>query len=65
LIEPGYIVTNFQQTAKELAEPCVESARTSPYEKIYSGAWAGATQPRPFEVHARGLRLGDFAAIES
>jgi len=46
LIEPGYIVTNFQQTAKELAEPYVESARTSPYEKIYSGAWAGANEGR-------------------
>ena len=46
LIEPGYIVTNFQQTAKELAEPYVESAKTSPYEKIYSGAWAGAKEGR-------------------
>ncbi len=46
LIEPGYIVTNFQQTAKELAEPYVEAAKSSPYEKIYSGAWAGATAGR-------------------
>jgi NAD(P)-dependent dehydrogenase (short-subunit alcohol dehydrogenase family) len=46
LIEPGYIVTNFQQTAKDLAQPYVESAKTSPYEKIYSGAWAGATKGR-------------------
>ena len=46
LIEPGYIVTNFQQTAKDLAQPYVESAKTSPYEKIYSGAWAGAAQGR-------------------
>lgn len=46
LIEPGYIVTNFQQTAKELAQPYVESAKTSPYEKIYAGAWAGAAKGR-------------------
>jgi NAD(P)-dependent dehydrogenase (short-subunit alcohol dehydrogenase family) len=46
LIEPGYIVTNFQQTAKELAQPYVEAAKTSPYEKIYTGAWAGASRGR-------------------
>jgi NAD(P)-dependent dehydrogenase (short-subunit alcohol dehydrogenase family) len=46
LIEPGYIVTNFQQTAKDLAQPYAGSAKTSPYEKIYAGAWAGATKGR-------------------
>ena len=46
LIEPGYIVTNFQQTAKELAQPYVDGAKSSPYERIYSGAWAGATKGR-------------------
>ena len=46
LIEPGYIVTNFQQTASELAQPYVEAAQNSPYAKIYSGAWAGATKGR-------------------
>ncbi len=46
LIEPGYIVTNFQQTAKDLAQSYVESAKTSPYEKIYSGASAGAAKGR-------------------
>ena len=46
LIEPGYIVTNFQQTAKELAEPYVEKANTSPYAKIYNAACAGANQSR-------------------
>jgi short-subunit dehydrogenase len=46
LIEPGYINTNFQQTAKELAQPYVEHATTSPYAQIYSGAWAGANQSR-------------------
>lgn len=46
LIEPGYIVTNFQQTAKELAQPYAEAAKTSPYGKIYFGAWQGANQGR-------------------
>jgi NAD(P)-dependent dehydrogenase (short-subunit alcohol dehydrogenase family) len=46
LIEPGYIATSFQQTAKELAQPYVEGAKTSPYATIYSGAWAGAEQGR-------------------
>lgn len=46
LIEPGYIVTNFQQTAKELAQPYVEAAKDSPYQKIYEGAWNGANRGR-------------------
>jgi NAD(P)-dependent dehydrogenase (short-subunit alcohol dehydrogenase family) len=46
LIEPGYILTNFQQTAKELAQPYVEASKTSPYAKIYSGAWEGANKGR-------------------
>lgn len=46
LIEPGYIVTNFQKTAKELAEPYAEKAASSPYAKIYNAAWKGANQAR-------------------
>jgi len=46
LIEPGYIMTNFQQTAKELAQSYVEGSTISPYAKIYSGAIAGATSSR-------------------
>ena len=46
LIEPGYIMTNFQQTAKELAQSYVEGSTVSPYAKIYSGAIAGATTSR-------------------
>jgi NAD(P)-dependent dehydrogenase (short-subunit alcohol dehydrogenase family) len=46
LIEPGYIVTNFQQTASELAKPYVEASKNSPYAKIYSGAWTGANKGR-------------------
>jgi len=46
LIEPGYIVTNFQQTAKDLAQPYVEKAKDSQYQKIYEGAWKGANKGR-------------------
>jgi len=46
LIEPGYIVTNFQQTAKDLAERYVASAKSGPYGKIYEGAWDGANEGR-------------------
>jgi len=46
LIEPGYIVTNFQQTAKQLGQPYVEGAKTGPYAKIYSGAWEGSNKGR-------------------
>jgi len=46
LIEPGYIVTNFQQTARQLAQPYEEAAKTSPYAKIYSGAREGANKGR-------------------
>lgn len=46
LIEPGYMVTNFQQTAKDLAQPYVEKAKDSPYQKIYEGAWKGANKGR-------------------
>lgn len=46
LIEPGYIATNFQQTAKQLAQPYAEAAKTSPYARIYAGAWEGANKGR-------------------
>jgi NAD(P)-dependent dehydrogenase (short-subunit alcohol dehydrogenase family) len=46
LIEPGYIVTNFQQTATALAKPYVDAAQSSPYAKVYSGAWSGANKGR-------------------
>ena len=46
LIEPGYIMTNFQQTAKGLAESYIEGSAASPYAKIYEGAIAGATNSR-------------------
>ena len=46
LIEPGYIMTNFQQTAKGLAESYIEGSASSPYAKIYEGSIAGATSSR-------------------
>jgi NAD(P)-dependent dehydrogenase (short-subunit alcohol dehydrogenase family) len=46
LIEPGYIITNFQQTARELAQPYADAAKSSPYGKIYEGAWRGAGESR-------------------
>jgi NAD(P)-dependent dehydrogenase (short-subunit alcohol dehydrogenase family) len=46
LIEPGYIVTNFQQTAKDLGQSYVQGAQSGPYAKVYAGAWAGANKGR-------------------
>jgi len=46
LIEPGYIMTNFQQTSRELAQPYAEGAKSSPYKAIYEGAWRGASSSR-------------------
>jgi short-subunit dehydrogenase len=46
LIEPGYIMTNFQQTAKEQARSYIEGSSASPYAIIYAGAIAGATNSR-------------------
>jgi NAD(P)-dependent dehydrogenase (short-subunit alcohol dehydrogenase family) len=46
LIEPGYILTNFQQTARELAAPYAAKAAEGPYAKVYGGAWQGASDAR-------------------
>jgi NAD(P)-dependent dehydrogenase (short-subunit alcohol dehydrogenase family) len=46
LIEPGYIVTSFQQTSRDLAKAYVEAAPQSPYAKVYEGAWEGANKGR-------------------
>jgi NAD(P)-dependent dehydrogenase (short-subunit alcohol dehydrogenase family) len=46
LIEPGYIVTSFQQTSKDLAKDYVEAAPQGPYAKVYEGAWEGANKGR-------------------
>lgn len=46
LVEPGYIITSFQQTAADLAQPYVEKFKSGPYAKIYEGAWAGSKSGR-------------------
>src|SRR5437879_9417151 len=46
LIEPGYIMTNFQRTAKDAAESYIEGSAASPYAKIYEGAIAGTPNSR-------------------
>ena len=46
LIEPGYIMTNFQQTAKEQAQSYIDGSAAGPYAKIYAGAIAGVTNSR-------------------
>jgi short-subunit dehydrogenase len=46
LIEPGYIMTNLQNTAAELIEPYADKITAGPYARIYSGAFAGATSAR-------------------
>jgi NAD(P)-dependent dehydrogenase (short-subunit alcohol dehydrogenase family) len=46
LIEPGYIMTNFSQTAKELAHTYFEGSSKSPYAKIYAGFIEGSGSSR-------------------
>ncbi|HUL34331.1 MAG TPA: SDR family oxidoreductase [Candidatus Eisenbacteria bacterium] len=46
LIEPGYIMTNFQQTARELAQEYTDRASQSTYAKIYDGAISAANSSR-------------------
>ncbi len=46
LIEPGYIVTNIQQTAMDLARAYQEKIKSGPYAKIYSTYWASAKSTR-------------------
>jgi len=46
LIEPGYIVTNIQQTALELAQSYEKEFKSGPYAKIYATYWSSATSTR-------------------
>src|SRR5712692_7558328 len=46
LIEPGYIVTNIQQTAIDLARAYQEKIKSGPYAKIYATYWASAKSTR-------------------
>ena len=46
LIEPGYIVTNIQQTAVQLVQRYQEKIQNGPYAKVYAGSWSGAKSSR-------------------
>jgi NAD(P)-dependent dehydrogenase (short-subunit alcohol dehydrogenase family) len=46
LIEPGYIVTNIQETAVQLVQPYQEKIQNGPYAKVYAGSWSGAKSSR-------------------
>jgi len=46
LIEPGYIVTNIQQTAVQLVQPYQEKIQNGPCAKVYAGSWSGAKSSR-------------------
>jgi NAD(P)-dependent dehydrogenase (short-subunit alcohol dehydrogenase family) len=46
LIEPGYIVTNIQQTAVEAAQPYLDKIKKGPYARVYASAWEGAKSSR-------------------
>src|SRR5712692_2225019 len=46
LIQPGYIVTNIQNTAVELAKPYMEKIKDGPYARIYEALWSSAKESR-------------------
>lgn len=46
LIEPGYIATNIQQTAVELAKSYKEKIQSGPYAALYARAWSSAKGSR-------------------
>ena len=46
LIQPGYIVTNIQNTAMDLAEPYQEKFKNGPYAKIYASYLGNAKSTR-------------------
>jgi len=46
LIQPGYIVTNIQSTAMDLAQTYQEKFKTGPYAKIYASYLGNATSTR-------------------
>ncbi len=46
LIEPGYIVTNIQQTALELAQSYQEKFKSGPYAKLYASYLSSAKNTR-------------------
>jgi NAD(P)-dependent dehydrogenase (short-subunit alcohol dehydrogenase family) len=46
LIQPGYIVTNIQKTAMDLAQSYQEKIASGPYAKIYATYWTSAKTTR-------------------
>jgi NAD(P)-dependent dehydrogenase (short-subunit alcohol dehydrogenase family) len=46
LIEPGYIVTNIQNIAVEMAKPYGEKIKSGPYARIYEALWTSARESR-------------------
>jgi NAD(P)-dependent dehydrogenase (short-subunit alcohol dehydrogenase family) len=46
LIQPGYIVTNIQPTAMNLAQPYLDKIKTGPYAKIYATYMGNASSTR-------------------
>ncbi len=46
LIEPGYIVTNIQNTAAELIKPYAEKIKSGPYARIYEALLSNAKHSR-------------------
>lgn len=46
LIQPGYIVTNIQSTAMDLAQPYQEKFKSGPYARMYAAYWESAGSAR-------------------
>src|SRR5437660_9281947 len=46
LIQPGYIVTNIQNTAMDLAQPYQEKFKSGPYARIYASYLGNASSAR-------------------
>lgn len=46
LIEPGYIITGFQQTAANLMRPYEERFKNGPYARLYEGAFGSSQRGR-------------------
>ena len=46
LIQPGYIMTNIQSTAMDLAQPYQEKFKTGPYARIYASYLGNASSTR-------------------
>jgi NAD(P)-dependent dehydrogenase (short-subunit alcohol dehydrogenase family) len=66
LIEPGYIVTNIQNTAADLMKPYAEKIKTGPYARIYAALLSNAKQSRASsEATPEDCARVMLAAIES